>query len=52
LFIYVHSKGEQKKSSPVICLRYSELLWYLSSGALCLGLILQVPAAGCLYSTL
>ena len=47
LFIYIHSKREQKKSSPVICLRYSELLWDLSSGSVCLGLILlalyQVP---------
>jgi len=25
LFIYVHSKREQKNSSPIICLRYSEL---------------------------
>ena len=39
------AKRKQKKSSPVICfsLRYSELSWDLSSGAVCLGLILQVP---------
>jgi len=47
LFMYVHSKREQKKSSPIICLRYSELSWDLSSGAVCLGLIrlalYQVP---------
>ena len=40
MFIYVHSKREQKKSSPIICLRYSELSWDLSSEAVCLGLIL------------
>jgi len=43
LFSYVHSKRKQKKSSPVICLRYFELSWDLSSGAVCLGFILQVP---------
>jgi len=47
LFIYVHSNREQKKSSPIICLRHSELSWDLSSEAVCLGLILvalyQVP---------
>jgi len=37
LFIYVRGKRERKKSSPIISLRYSELSWDLSSGAVCLG---------------